>query len=77
MPEFYLRASDPFSPVYEVDHDAQTWKLVASSFGVLDVGGSISSDGGAMFKSAKFTQVWKKAEGDGTVTFTRDQPLSE
>ena len=74
MPEFFLRNNDPFSPVYEVDYEARTWKLAASNFGVLDVGGSIADDDGATFRTDKFVQVWKKAEGDGTVTFTRDQP---
>ncbi|KAA0678093.1 hypothetical protein [Roseomonas genomospecies 6] len=74
MADFYLRKGDPLDPVYEVDMEAGTWRLVASRIGVVAGVGGAMADGGARFRSADFERVYPKAESDNVVTYTTTAP---
>jgi hypothetical protein len=72
--EYYLRINDPLAPVYEVDPAANTFRMAGSRIGVIEGVGGEMPDGGATFRTEAFARVWMKRDGEGSVTFTRDQP---
>lgn len=73
-PQYFLRLNDPFSPVYEVDFVAKTWRLAASAVGALGERKSLQDDGAVFRDEERFARVWKKDEDGDIATFTRDAP---
>jgi hypothetical protein len=71
--EFYLRLNDPLAPVYAVNFETNTYRMVASKIGVVqDIGGTMP-DNGAVFRTERFTQVWPNGTDRlGVVRYTRD-----
>ena len=74
--EYYMLKDDFMAPVYEIDFSNQTWRLVGSRIGVVDAGGSISSDGGSRFLTDKYLRVWKVADDGPISRFSLDCPAA-
>lgn len=75
--EYYLRLLDPLTPVYEVNFEANTWRVAASKVGGFpDV--EPMTDGGKRFRSSRFRRVYVvENQANGIVAFSQNKPVAE